>query len=123
MTVSINGYVFFSSMTDEELSAIRKKIDARIEELTALLGNDSEDTKPIEPDVSIGRLSRLDSMQMQQMALEQHRRQEAELQKLKEALKRMEESSYGQCLMCRQPIAPARLLAQPEAILCINCAP
>ena len=110
-------------MTDEELSTIRKKIDERIEELESLLGNDAEDTKPIEPDVSIGRLSRLDAMQMQQMALEQHRRQEAELQKLKEAIQRIEDGSYGQCVMCRQPIAPARLEAQPDAILCINCAP
>ena len=110
-------------MTDEELSAIRHKIDHRIQELEKLLGNDAEDTKPIEPDVSIGRLSRLDAMQMQQMALEQHRRQEAELQKLREAIKRIEDGSYGQCVMCRQPIAPARLEAQPDTILCISCAP
>lgn len=110
-------------MTEQELSAIRQKIDQRIEELENLLGDDSEETKPIEPDVSIGRLSRLDSMQMQQMDLEQHRRQEAELQKLKEAQIRIEDGSYGQCVMCRQPIAPARLEAQPDAILCINCAP
>ena len=110
-------------MTEQELSAIRQKIGARIQELESLLGDDAEDTKPIEPDVSIGRLSRLDSMQMQQMALEQHRRQEAELQKLKEAEKRIEEGNYGQCVMCRQPIAPARLEAQPDAILCISCAP
>jgi DnaK suppressor protein len=109
-------------MTAEELTAIRSKIDLRIEELNGLLEDDTEDTKPIEPDVSIGRLSRLDSMQMQQMALEQKRRQEAELQKLQEALKRIEDGSYGNCMLCRQPIAPARLEAQPDAILCINCA-
>ena len=110
-------------MTPEEQTAIRNKIDSRIEELNAILGANSEDTKPIEPDVSIGRLSRLDSMQMQQMALEQKRRQEAELQKLQEALKRIEDGSYGQCMLCRQAIAPARLEAQTDAILCINCAP
>ena len=71
------------------MTAIRTKIDARIEELEALLSDDSEELKPITPDVSIGRLSRLDSMQMQQMALEQHRRQEAELQKLKDAIIRI----------------------------------
>jgi DnaK suppressor protein len=110
-------------MTDEELVSIRSKIDFRIQELKAILGTDSEDTKPIEPDVSIGRLSRLDSMQMQQMALEQKRRQEAELQKLENAIKRIHDGSYGSCMMCRQPIATARLEAQLDAILCINCAP
>ncbi|MDA0348414.1 MAG: TraR/DksA C4-type zinc finger protein [Verrucomicrobia bacterium] len=110
-------------MTHEELVPIKKAIEIRMTELTSILQTKTEDTKPIEPDVSIGRLSRLDSMQMQQMALEQRRRKESELQKLKNALKRMEDGSYGTCMMCRQPIAPARLEAQPDAILCINCAP
>ena len=110
-------------MTHEELAPIKKVIDVRIEELTSTLNTETEDTKPIEPDVSIGRLSRLDSMQMQQMALEQRRRQESELQKLNNAIKRIEDGSYGTCMMCRQPIALARLEAQPDAILCINCAP
>ena len=110
-------------MTSEELASIRHKIVSRINELESILSTNSEDTKPIEPDVSIGRLSRLDSMQMQQMALEQKRRQEAELQKLQEALKRIEDNSYGTCMVCRQPIMVARLEAQPEAILCVNCAP
>lgn len=108
-------------MTHEELAPIKKVIDLRMEELTSILNTETEDTKPIEPDVSIGRLSRLDSMQ--QMALEQKRRQESELQKLGNALKRMEDGSYGTCMMCRQLIATARLEAQPDAILCINCAP
>ncbi|MCZ6673572.1 MAG: TraR/DksA C4-type zinc finger protein [Verrucomicrobia bacterium] len=110
-------------MTPEELASITKVISSRIGELTSILETETEDTKPIEPDVSIGRLSRLDSMQMQQMALEQKRRQEAELQKLADALKRIDDGSYGTCMMCRQPIATARLNAQPDAILCIHCAP
>jgi DnaK suppressor protein len=110
-------------MTAEELAPIKKAIEIRMTELTSILKTETEDTKPIAPDVSIGRLSRLDSMQMQQMALEQRRRKESELQQLKNALKRMEDGSYGTCMMCRQPIAPARLEAQPAAILCIHCAP
>ena len=110
-------------MTNKELENIKRIIDARMRELTELLATESEDTKPVAPDVAIGRLSRLDSMQMQQMALEQKRSQESELQKLKEALKRMENGSYGICMMCRQSIALARLEAQPDAMLCIHCAP
>ena len=110
-------------MTEEELAPIKTAIEVRMVELKSILTSETEETKPIEPDVSIGRLSRLDSMQMQQMALEQKRRQESELQKLENALNRMEDGSYGTCMMCRQPIAPARLEAQPDAILCINCAP
>lgn len=110
-------------MNPEDQAIIKIAIERRISELRAVLAEESLDTQPIAPDVSIGRLSRLDSMQMQQMALEQKRRQEAELSKLKEAIKRIDSGNYGTCMMCRQPIAVARLEAQPDAILCIHCAP
>lgn len=109
-------------MTDQELETIRNLIEARVNELEEILAEDTEETKPVTPDVAIGRLSRLDSMQMQQMALEQKRRQQTELQKLKDALKRIKAGSYGVCVMCQQPIAVARLKAQPESIFCIQCA-
>ena len=38
------------------------------------------------------------------------------------ALKKLDEGTYGQCDNCGQPIAPARLEAAPESVLCIACA-
>jgi RNA polymerase-binding transcription factor DksA len=38
------------------------------------------------------------------------------------ALERLTEGSYGQCLHCGQPIAPARLQAMPMAERCLACA-
>ena len=38
-----------------------------------------------------------------------------------EALKRIEDKSYGDCLDCEKPIAPKRLHAVPYASLCIAC--
>ena len=35
---------------------------------------------------------------------------------------RLAEGSYGQCLRCGQPIAPARLQAMPAAEFCLACA-
>src|SRR3954454_8811515 len=43
-------------------------------------------------------------------------------EKLGRALAKLEEGSYGQCDRCGGPIAPARLQAAPESILCIDCA-
>ena len=42
--------------------------------------------------------------------------------KLKRALAKLEEGTYGQCDSCGGPIAPARLEAAPESVLCIDCA-
>ena len=38
------------------------------------------------------------------------------------ALRRIDSGNYGICERCRQPIAPARLEALPEATQCVMCA-
>lgn len=38
------------------------------------------------------------------------------------ALEKLDEGSYGICDSCGKPIAPARLDAVPESVLCIDCA-
>lgn len=38
-----------------------------------------------------------------------------------EALKRLEEGTFGTCARCGQPIAEARLEAMPYATKCIDC--
>lgn len=38
------------------------------------------------------------------------------------ALEKLEAGSYGLCDACGGPIAPARLRAAPESVLCIDCA-
>ena len=109
-------------MDNEKLEKFRVLVEARIAEINGKLGMGDADTKPIAPDVAIGRLSRLDSMQMQQMALDAKRRLNTELQNLKNALGRIDKETYGNCGLCRKEIAEARLEAQLDAVLCINCA-
>jgi DnaK suppressor protein len=43
-------------------------------------------------------------------------------EKLRRALAKLEEGSYGRCDRCGGPIAPRRLEAAPESALCIDCA-
>ena len=43
-------------------------------------------------------------------------------EKLERALAKLEEGSYGRCDSCGKPIAPGRLEAVPESVLCIECA-
>lgn len=40
-----------------------------------------------------------------------------------EAKERLERGQDGRCRICGSPIAPARLMARPEATTCIDCAP
>ncbi|HEY2636319.1 MAG TPA: TraR/DksA C4-type zinc finger protein [Solirubrobacteraceae bacterium] len=47
---------------------------------------------------------------------------EASAERVARALAKLEEGSYGACDSCGEPIAPARLHAAPESVLCIDCA-
>lgn len=109
-------------MTREKQETFRSLIEERMREAAAEIAQSDEDVKPISPDVSIGRLSRMDSMQMQQMALEARRRQQMLLVRLEEAMKRLDQGVFGSCLQCGADIAEDRLRYQPDAVLCMNCA-
>jgi len=87
--------------------------------------NDAADsaTKPVELDQqSVGRLSRMDAMQGQAMALATRQRQEQRLRQLVAALRRIDEDDYGYCEDCGQPINPKRLEIDPATLFCLDCA-
>lgn len=71
---------------------------------------------------SVGRLSRMDAMQSQQMALESQRRRERLAKQVEAALRRMDEDDYGYCQECDEEIAPRRLVFNPITTYCIQCA-
>lgn len=70
----------------------------------------------------VGRLSRMDALQVQAMAKAQERRRSSERQRIKAALERLAEGSWGLCTECGEAIAGARLDFDPTVALCIRCA-
>ena len=71
---------------------------------------------------SVGRLSRMDAMQQQAMALAGQERQDDLLWRIKAALIRIDEGEYGDCVECLSPIPLARLEIDPAIECCVNCA-
>ena len=47
---------------------------------------------------------------------------EVGLGRTERALAKLDEGTYGQCDACGKPIAPKRLQAMPNVVLCIECA-
>jgi len=47
---------------------------------------------------------------------------ETGLERTERALAKLDEGTYGQCDNCGQAIAPKRLRAMPDVVLCIECA-
>lgn len=109
-------------MEADQQSVFRPFIQARLAEIEKELTALGDSTEAIAPDVSIGRLSRLDSMQHQQMALAGKQRLEDERSRLVAAEYRIEEGTFGSCLQCGNDIATERLEYQPDAVTCVPCA-
>ena len=106
-----------------DLAVLREKLLARREELLAEDAMSAEGRAPVtlEQD-SVGRLSRIDAMQLQEMGLAQARRRKSERAAIDTALQRMKDGEYGYCLKCGEDIAPARLEHSPSVTTCITCA-
>lgn len=69
-----------------------------------------------------GRLSRMDALRDQAMALETERRRAVELTRIEAALGRIADGTYGICLTCGDAIAPKRLDLNPAVAICVDCA-
>lgn len=96
---------------------------------TCLAGIEAEeaatagDRRPVELDQqSVGRLSRMDAMQVQAMAAAQSRRRGVERRRLLAALERISSGEYGWCAACGEEIGERRLGIDPAAALCVDCA-
>lgn len=108
-------------LTDKQLEEFRRRILAEREEIDALLDRTSSDVRPVDLGLPIGRLSRMDAMQMQGMAQLNRRQLEIRRERVKVALAALDNGTYGSCRACKGAIDLARLEAQPEVPFCHAC--
>lgn len=109
--------------TDIDAESLRDRLIARREELRALAEVTRDSRAPVELDQqSVGRLSRMDALQGQAMAVETERRRKVELARIDAALARMDAGEYGWCVSCGEAIGGKRLDLDPAVPTCIACA-
>jgi|TARA_B110000238_G_C15696929_1_gene256719 DnaK suppressor protein len=110
-------------MQQTQLDIFRQALLSLRDEIEQLVTESKEAAGVVTLDQSkVGRLSRIDALQAQQMAQEMIRRRQIQLQKIDSALRRMDAGGYGYCLTCDEEIAIARLNFDPASTRCINCA-
>lgn len=97
-------------------------IGRRQAEIDAELTDAARDVGVVEPDSAIGRISRLDTIQIREMALATRQRLREEKARLQDAIHRIESGTFGRCALCGQDIAAERLQIQPDAVVCVPCA-
>lgn len=109
-------------MERNEQEKFREVIQKRQAEIETEIADASKEIGAVVPDSAIGRLSRLDTMQIQEMALATKQRLQTEQVRLQSALHRISEGTFGRCAVCGEDIAVERLRFQPDAIFCVPCA-
>jgi len=108
---------------DLDLSAIRDKLETRRRLLGQLISDHQEEARPVELDQTrVGRVSRIEAIQDQEMAKETGRRRESEVGRIDAALQRIVDGDYGYCQACGEEIAVGRLELDPTVSVCIDCA-
>ena len=108
---------------EEDMEQVRARLLALREELLRVGESAEEGRRPVELDQSkVGRLSRMDALQVQAMAVEAERRRGVELQRIEAALGRIDAGAYGFCANCDEEIAVKRLQFDPAVPTCIDCA-
>lgn len=110
-----------------DLEARRQQLLALRDQLLADDAAAEADRAPVTLDQeSVGRLSRIDAMQVQAMALalalaaQLHR--QAERNRIDAALRRLDTGDYGWCVRCGDEIQAKRLDHAPASTMCLACA-
>jgi DnaK suppressor protein len=109
-------------LSPEERAEIKGLLEELVIELEERLKTTGDQSKPVQLDEPIGRLSRMDAIQMQQMALAGLSREQQQLVRARYALRLIDDADFGSCQGCKRAIGVDRLRFQPEILLCTRCA-
>ncbi|HMO86231.1 MAG TPA: TraR/DksA C4-type zinc finger protein [Lacipirellulaceae bacterium] len=109
-------------MDAETTARFRARLESLRAECAAALDTGGDAAAPVAPDNALGRLSRMDALQGQQMALALKERQRQTLARVENALRALDAGRYGACRRCGRPIPRERLEARPDSLFCVACA-
>jgi len=109
-------------LSNQQLAAIRKRLLQLEKNLSQQMEINRDAASIVALDqTSVGRVSRMGAIQQQSIALSTRRKTSLRLKRVQDALRALADNGYGFCEQCNELIAFERLLARPEANLCISC--
>ena len=109
-------------LSEAQFAKLQKQLLGLKASLSEQLTLAEPDSQPVKLDQqAVGRLSRMDAMQQQQMAVANRQQVKTHLRAVMIALQAMESGDYGYCCDCGEGIGFTRLEVRPEATLCLSC--
>jgi len=109
------------TLTQEQLALLRSMLERRLDALVRVEEPSALDGGLPVSEVEASPLDRATARLLNDLTLEAAGQHTAQVQVLRHALAKFADGSYGLCEECGQPIGVSRLLARPEARLCIAC--
>ena len=109
-------------MSNAEREILRQHIRERIAAVTGDIAAFKAGSAPVSPDNAIGRLTRMEAINSKSINEAALRKARTTRTLLEKALRAIDSEDFGLCRDCEEPIAFARLMAMPEAALCVACA-
>lgn len=109
-------------LSPSERAQIRALLEELLTDLEPREAQLAESSSPVDLDSPIGRLSRMDAMQNQEMAKAGLTRIRQRLDRVRRALSRIDEPDFGRCEGCGEPIGFDRMEFEPESARCVRCA-
>lgn len=82
----------------------------------------SELCKPIAPENSIGRISRMDAINNKSVVEAALRESKQKLLDLEKIINKSNNKDFGVCIICKLEIPYGRLMIRPNSQKCVNCA-
>jgi len=108
-----------STLNPQEIASEIKHL---IRKLEAEIASLEESAKPVAPENSIGRISRMDAINNKSVIEASLRNRKKKLGKLYVALSNVGKPGFGHCSNCGNAINPKRIMLLPESSKCIKCA-
>ena len=110
-------------MDSQQLSQLKSAIAQAIEDARQHLHALQQQEYDIKPDVSLGRITRMDSMNAKAVSESEKQKLEQKIFQLQRASARIQhDDDYGYCEQCANQITFQRLLLVPFANYCVECA-
>ncbi len=107
--------------TAQEKEKFRELIIKKITDVSNHIAELEELTRPVAPDVAIGRVSRMDAINNKSVNEAALRYAREELHGLQHALGLIDKASFGMCSRCGNQIPMGRLMVIPQSTRCMRC--
>ncbi len=106
-----------------DIAKFEQRMKTELQSVIASLDQGTDATATVELDQStVGRVSRIDAVQQQAVAIGLQNRLQLRRRKLEAALARITSGHFGKCCECQDRLEIERLEADAATVFCMDCA-